>query len=637
VSEKKSYFYSVFALSIAALMLVSSSVSVFPVNAQSSAGSTFILGYSGTEFNTFNQFNNPLGPSQMIALAVYDSLVHYNSNYEPSVPDLAYKWVVYPNQSAATFYLVDNATWSDGTPVTAWDVAYSYELANNSVSTYASNVAGLTSIDVVNNYTITFHYQPTLLFLANAAAVIPIVPEHVWKQYVPDPNNATQLQNYQDYPVVSSGPYTVTNYVQGQYIQLSANPNYFYANKRGQVQNIVIQFFKDSNSAVAALEAGQIDAVAPFITSVEANDLQSNYPSITVTNGPGIQLWYLGVNVNPHGHGNPTLRDVRVRHALAYALNISEITQVVWGKYATPAASLLPAGWKYHDNALTPYPYNVTLANQILNQAGYKMGPNGVRVSPNGTALSYTLYVVSYASEEVEAANLIASSWKQIGVDAQVEAVDTGTLANIIWPNFTQDFDLWDWIYTSPALPTLLQVMTTGAIATEASDSGYSNATYDQIYNQMVTTTNQSQLTQDAYELQQNLYYNLPYIYLYYPNAVQAYNSQKFAGLTTNMTGGPFSDNNWITFVSMHPVSGSATSQSSTTTQNSASTQSVTSLSTTQTGTTTTAATQQSTTIQASSTTSSNNTGSNDLLLLAVAIVIVVIIGAVVALTRRRS
>ena|GEM_PF-524352 len=637
MSEKKSYFYSVFALSIAALMLVSSSVSVFPVNAQSSAGSTFILGYSGTEFNTFNQFNNPLGPSQMIALAVYDSLVHYNSNYEPSVPDLAYKWVVYPNQSAATFYLVDNATWSDGTPVTAWDVAYSYELANNSVSTYASNVAGLTSIDVVNNYTITFHYQPTLLFLANAAAVIPIVPEHVWKQYVPDPNNATQLQNYQDYPVVSSGPYTVTNYVQGQYIQLSANPNYFYANKRGQVQNIVIQFFKDSNSAVAALEAGQIDAVAPFITSVEANDLQSNYPSITVTNGPGIQLWYLGVNVNPHGHGNPTLRDVRVRHALAYALNISEITQVVWGKYATPAASLLPAGWKYHDNALTPYPYNVTLANQILNQAGYKMGPNGVRVSPNGTALSYTLYVVSYASEEVEAANLIASSWKQIGVDAQVEAVDTGTLANIIWPNFTQDFDLWDWIYTSPALPTLLQVMTTGAIATEASDSGYSNATYDQIYNQMVTTTNQSQLTQDAYELQQNLYYNLPYIYLYYPNAVQAYNSQKFAGLTTNMTGGPFSDNNWITFVSMHPVSGSATSQSSTTTQNSASTQSVTSLSTTQTGTTTTAATQQSTTIQASSTTSSNNTGSNDLLLLAVAIVIVVIIGAVVALTRRRS
>jgi peptide/nickel transport system substrate-binding protein len=637
VSEKKSYFYSVFALSIAALMLVSSSVSVFPVNAQSSAGSTFILGYSGTEFNTFNQFNNPLGPSQMIALAVYDSLVHYNSNYEPSVPDLAYKWVVYPNQSAATFYLVDNATWSDGTPVTAWDVAYSYELANNSVSTYASNVAGLTSIDVVNNYTITFHYQPTLLFLANAAAVIPIVPEHVWKQYVPDPNNATQLQNYQDYPVVSSGPYTVTNYVQGQYIQLSANPNYFYANKRGQVQNIVIQFFKDSNSAVAALEAGQIDAVAPFITSVEANDLQSNYPSITVTNGPGIQLWYLGVNVNPHGHGNPTLRDVRVRHALAYALNISEITQVVWGKYATPAASLLPAGWKYHDNALTPYPYNVTLANQILNQAGYKMGPNGVRVSPNGTALSYTLYVVSYASEEVEAANLIASSWKQIGVDAQVEAVDTGTLANIIWPNFTQDFDLWDWIYTSPALPTLLQVMTTGAIPTEASDSGYSNATYDQIYNQMVTTTNQSQLTQDAYELQQNLYYNLPYIYLYYPNAVQAYNSQKFAGLTTNMTGGPFSDNNWITFVSMHPVSGSATSQSSTTTQNSASTQSVTSLSTTQTGTTTTAATQQSTTIQASSTTSSNNTGSNDLLLLAVAIVIVVIIGAVVALTRRRS
>jgi uncharacterized membrane protein len=258
-------------------------------------------------------------------------------------------------------------------------------------------------------------------------------------------------------------------------------------------------------------------------------------------------------------------------------------------------------------------------------------------VSPNGTALSYTLYVVSYASEEIEAANLIASSWKQIGVNAQVEAVDTGTLSNIIWPNFTQDFDLWDWIYTSPALPTLLQVMTTGAIATEASDSGYSNSTYDQIYNQMITTTNQSQLTQDAYELQQNLYYNLPYIYLYYPNAVQAYNSQKFGGLTTNMTGGPFSDNNWITFVSMYPISGS-TAASSTTTQTTVSTQPVTSTPTqTQTVTTATSATlSQTSATQQSPTVTSSNSGLNNLVLLAAIVVIVIIIGAALALTRRK-
>jgi peptide/nickel transport system substrate-binding protein len=535
------------------------------VNAQN-VGSTFILGYAGTSFNTFNQFNNPLGPSPMIALAIYDTLIHYDSNYDPVVPDLAYKWYVYPNNSAAVFYLVKNATWSDGYPVTAQDVVYSFEVANNSASTYEPNVAGITSVQAIGNYTVVFHYKPTLLFLAEAAAVIPIVPKHVWEKYVPNPSNATQLTNYQDYPVVSSGPFEVTNYVQGQYIELTANTHYFYKSRIPHVQHIIIQFFKDANSMVAALEAGQIDAAAPYITPVQAEALKS-YPDITVFNGPGLQIWYIGINVNPNGHGNPTLRDLRVREALAHAINYTELTQLIWGNFATPAAGLIPKGWKYYDPNLKPYTFNLTLANQILNEAGYKMGANGVRVSPNGTPLSYTLYVVSYAPEEIRAAQLIANWWNQIGVQAKVEAVDTGTLASIIWPNFTQDFDLWDWIYTSPALPTLLQVMTTQAIQTEASDSGFSNSTYDEIYNQMVTTTNQTQLTEDAYKLQEILYQQIPYIDLYYVDAVQAYNSAAFKGYVTNMTGGPFSDNNWITFVTLTPTQSYSSTQTSPTTQ----------------------------------------------------------------------
>lgn len=555
---------SVFVASLAALLVLGSFISVAKVTHAQSSASTFIIGYGGTQFDTFNPFTTYTVVSTMSTLDVYDYLIRYNSTFSPTVPDLAYKWYVYPNQSAAVFYLVNNATWSDGVPVTAQDVVYSYQVANNSASRLEPNVAVITSVQAIGNYTVVFHFRPTALFLINTAAQVPIVPKHVWQKYVPNPSNSTQLSNYQDYPLVGSGPFTVTNYVQGQYIELTANQKYFYTSRVPHVQHIIVQFFKDTNSMVSALEAGQIDAAAPTLLPVQAQELIKSYPNIKVVAMPGEEFWYIAVNVYPAGHGNPTLKDVNVRRALAYAMNTTELAQVIWQGYATPAGGLLPIGNAYYDPNLKPYPFNITLANQILTQAGYKMGSNGVRVSPNGTPLSYTLYVVSNAPEEVQAANIIANWWKEIGVQANVQAVDSGTLASIIWPNFTQDFDLWDW-FTSPALPTLLSVFLSNQTETGTSDSGYQNKSYDALYGKMMTATSIAQVKQYAWELQSVLYNELPYINLYYVDSIEAYNSQLFTNVFTNMTGGAFSDVNWYTFINVMPVS--QTSNVSTTSQ----------------------------------------------------------------------
>lgn len=496
----------------------------------------------------------------MSTIDVYDTLVKLTPNFSNPVPDLAYKWTIYPNNSAAVFYLVKNATWSDGVPVTAQDVVYSYELASNNVSRLQPNVAPIISVEAINNYTVEIHYHPTLLLINNIISQVPIVPKHVWEKYVPDPLNATALSDYQDYPLVSSGPFTVSQYVQGQYIELTANPHYFYKTREPHIKNIVIQFFKDSNTMVAALESGQIDAVAPTIQPAQISSLESGYPNIKVVVEPGEELWYIGVNVYPYGHGNPTLKDLQVRKALAYAINTTELAQVIWRGYATPAAGLLPVGNAYHDPNLKPYPFNLTLANLTLEEAGYKMGPNGIRVSPNGVPLSYTLYVINSDPEEIQAANIVAGWWKQIGVQANVVPEDGGALANIIWPNFTQDFDLWDW-YTSPAVPTLLSVFLANQTETGISDSGYNNSSYDKLYGQMLTATSQAQLKEDAYQLQAMLYNDLPYLMLYYVDSIEAYNTH-FSGLYTNMTGGPFSDVNWLTFLDLQPAHTSSTTSS---------------------------------------------------------------------------
>jgi peptide/nickel transport system substrate-binding protein len=423
-------------------------------------------------------------------------------------------------------------------------------------------VTPIISVNAPDNYTVVFHYKPVAIFMSlSIAQAIPIVPAHVWKQYVPDPTNATQLENYQDYPFVGCGPFNVTNYVQGQYIELTSNPSYFYTARTPHFQRIIIQFFKDPNSMIAALEAGQIDAAAPALLPAQVTALETGYPNINVVVEPGAYMMYIAINIYPYGQGNPTLKDLRVRLALADAINMTELAQVIWQGLATPAGGLLPIGNLYYDPYVKPYPFDLNVSNRILDDAGYKRGSDGIRVSPTGTRLSYNLYVISSWPEEIQAARIIASWWKQIGVEAIVTPEDGGALSAIIWPDFKQDFDLWDWEIV-PYNPSGLFVFLSNQIETGTSDSGMNDSSYDALYNQMMAAPTQQQVLNDAYELQSILYQEIPYINLYYLKSVQAYNAKTVTGfeLHKNMTGGPFNEFNWYTFLDVAPVSAVTTS-----------------------------------------------------------------------------
>jgi ABC-type transport system substrate-binding protein len=176
--------------------------------------------------------------------------------------------------------------------------------------------------------------------------------------------------------------------------------------------------------------------------------------------------------------------------------------------------------------------------------------------------------VVNSWPEEIQAARIIAAWWKQIGVEAIVTPEDGGALSAIIWPDFKQDFDLWDWEQT-PNLPTLLDIFMSNQIETGTSDSGMNDSSYDALYNQMVSAPTLPQVVNDANELQNIAYQQLPYINLYYLKSVQAYNTRTVTDLLLhNMSatpqveaiGGPFNEYNWYTFLDAAPVSAVTTS-----------------------------------------------------------------------------
>ncbi|MEM2021914.1 MAG: ABC transporter substrate-binding protein [Zestosphaera sp.] len=518
------------------------------VHSQQSGEVVFRVGWGGTSFDTFNQFTTYAQISLWATTNVYDTLVRFDKSYTSFIPDLAESWSM--NSTTVVFHLVRNATFHDGVRVTAEDVKYSFELASADWSRLSPNVEVVESIHVIDDYTIAFRCKSSAMFMLMAATAIPIVPKHVWER-VSDPST------YPDCPPIGSGPFTVTDYKEGQYIVLEKYRGFFRKSWLPKVDKIIIAFYSDVTSAANALRAGDIDAVGPYIPVAMVEEIQAN-PNMEVVVAPGVMYFYLAFNMYPEGKGNPTLRDLNVRKALAHAVNVSYVAELAWHGYARAIATVVPTSNAFYHSGLKPYKFDLKLASKILDDAGYVLGQDGVRRAPDGTPMSYKLLVPSNMPEAIRAAQEIAKWWAQIGVSAEVEAMDTGSMAAIIWTSeddtttLGHDMDIWDWFLT-PGDPTFLSIFLSNQVIMGTSDSGYVNATYDAMYEEMLSAPDVETVKQIAWQMQEMLYRDLPYLPLYEVLTPQAY-VKTFTGFEHDWPGGPFGGYDWTVFLKVQPV-----------------------------------------------------------------------------------
>jgi len=160
-------------------------------------------------------------------------------------------------------------------------------------------------------------------------------------------------------------------------------------------------------------------------------------------------------------------------------------------------------------------------------------------------------------------ARSLANMWRQIGIYAEVKAMDTGSMSAIIWQNkdgktiLGHDIDLWDW-NVGPDDVTIFDVFVTGRKLTGTSDSGYSNPEYDELYEKLFEAKTFNELLSIAYKLQEILYNDLPYISLCEVEPIQAHNT-KFTGFNYDWPGGPFGGNDWTTFLNVRLTETSST------------------------------------------------------------------------------
>jgi len=312
-----------------------------------------------------------------------------------------------------TYHIRKGVKWSDGAPFDADDVVFSFHAVMNPANNVTSRTGWdlITSIDEPDKYTVAVHlkkpYSPFIeTFFSTAGANPCLMPKHILGN-LPNINNAP----YNSLPV-GIGPFKYTKWERGQRVVMVANPLYF----RGapKLQEVDYEIIPDLNTTLTELQAHQLDMWYPTPGSFFVTKMQ-NMNGFAFIKQPGFLFNHLSFNVT-----RPVLSDPRVRLALKYASDRASLIRKVFHGIGILQEQPAPKTAAYYDNGIAQVPYDLNKANQLLDAAGWKPGPDGIRVK-NGARLSVQFITNTGNPVGDSVIEVLRSMWKQAGVEITVK------------------------------------------------------------------------------------------------------------------------------------------------------------------------------------------------------------------------
>ena len=439
-----------------------------------------------------------------------------------------------------TIHLRPNLKWSDGQPLTAADVAFTYNyivknhMANMALTT--TGIAGAREIDPTTVQIICS--QPK----ANMEAIfLPILPKHVWEHVSPQAAGTTYPNKP---PIVGSGTFYTTAFKKGAYVEMVRNP--YYWGPKPTVDKIYFEMYQNPTTMVEDLKSGVLDA-AWGVPEAQFSQIKAQ-PGLHTIAYNFFNWDYLDVNCStlPTSTGNPVLRDARFRQALNYAVDRDKLCRIAYQGHAAPATSIMPPDtWSNPDFHWQPaadqtYTYDLAKANQLLDAAGYRRAANGARVY-KGKPITLRLWTTSDFAEGQIEAKLLAGSFAKLGLKINLSVLDEGAflgrMFNFKGSTFAPDFDLGlsDWAGYGDPGETLTSFTTAEIGATN--EPAWSNAAFDKLNVQQSAALDPTTRQQLIWKMQQIFYQQSPQIVLVYPEYLQAYNTARWTGWTPMFHG----------------------------------------------------------------------------------------------------
>jgi peptide/nickel transport system substrate-binding protein len=525
---------------VAALLAAcSSSGSSTPTTTGSGSGSnppqsTEILRIGSTD--TIDSLN-PFVGFQSLAYSTYEITYPFLVVYDTDLafaPSFATDWSTSSDGKVWTFHTTSGATWSDGEPLDARDVAWTFnnivKYQNKGAGNWASVVAHLVSVATPDDNTAVFTYETPVANVLSQLQQVPIIPQHVWSKAAPDGKFKTVTMTP---PLVSGGPFIVQSYDKGSAAVLRANPSYW--GKAPQVAGISLSLYKDGDAMIAALQNHELDLIETLPpTGIEPLEKAG----FQIDQAPSPALNDFIFNSNPKKPEHRELLDPKVREAFAASFDLSDMVDTVWLGTATLGRTIVPpATGKWSEPTLdSATPYDPAHANEILDGLGYAKGSDGVRVA-DGHRMSYEVIVPDI--DNVDRIFELVKGWlAAIGVEVTPKKVDGSTAFDLTtapdgkYLNF--DLSLWTWGML-PDPDFALSVVLCDQYG-DWSDTGYCNPAYDKLYALQGTQIDVDQRVETVHKMQQILAADRPYIVLGYKNQISA-TDKAWTGLEYTMYG----------------------------------------------------------------------------------------------------
>jgi peptide/nickel transport system substrate-binding protein len=516
-------------------------------SSSSKSGGTFRIGTSSRidSLNPYVAFNQD---AYSTFEYVYPFLIQYDKSNRKFVADFATSWKASNGGKTWTFKTRKGAKWTDGKPLTAKDAAWTINTDIKYASGGAANAAGLIahikSAKAPNPTTLVVMYTKAPGNVLGQFQQLAILPQHIWSKHTGHKGN--DLKTFSNNPLVGSGPFKLVRFKKDNIALFQRNDSFY--GEKPQADAFGLQMFTNVDALVSALKAHEIDA----IEAVPGTAIKTLKKSFNVRAAPGVDQTDFIFNSNPKKTSHRELLNLKVKEAMAHAIDRKQIIRVVFLGYAKPASTIIPpATGAWHNPKVRPESFNLALANRILDKAGFKKGSDGIRRA-GGHKMSYDVISPTDVPSVNRTFQILQPDFKKIGIQLKQRALDSTAAFDAIGaPNYKYlkfDIAMWDWVGLID--PDFMLSVVTCAQYGGWSDSGFCDKRYDAMYSQQQLTPNQAKRKALVWKMQRYLQAKRPYIWLAAQDAVWAV-SKSWGGLVASPQG-PFNAINKLSMTRVH-------------------------------------------------------------------------------------
>ena len=423
-------------------------------------GGTMINSTIGEGPKTFNPFNSKDATSSTFADIMYDGLVTIDPVSGQYIPKLAKSFEI--NGNDYIVHLRHGVKWSDGKPITADDVYFTWKniildgYGNTSTRDSISVDGKLPTVQKLDDYTVKFTTpEPFAPFLASLST--PIAPKHIFEPAVKKGKeffDTFMSTNINPKDLVTSGPFRMVEYVPAQRAVYKRNPDYYVINSKGEklpyLDKIIYLIVGDANNEVLKFEGGELDVIGVKGSDVPRFKERQEHGDFSMVNlGPDTGTMYLSMNLNDRTdeNGKPYVdpikgkwfRDLNFRKAVDLVIDRENMVYNIANGFAKPLFTPESLNSIFLNEELKPYPRDVDKAKEFLRASGFTWDKKGRLRDKDGNRVEFDLLTNAGNSEREAIGVMIKQDLEDLGMKVNFKPIEFNSLVNKLLSTYEWD------------------------------------------------------------------------------------------------------------------------------------------------------------------------------------------------------